>query len=391
MTSRFIGGVLLIVGTSIGGGMLALPVANAGTGFGRSVFFLIGCWAIMTLGAFFILEANLYLPRGKHMVSMADATLGKPGLLTAWLSYLLLLYSLLCAYISGGSDMLGSLTSLSGFTLKSAQSALIFTVSMGLIVSGGIRKVDWVNRGLMFFKLGIYVILVICITPRVHPQYLAGGHWQAMAGNILILITSFGFAIIVPDLREYFNDDIAKLKKVIWIGSLIPLGCYIAWNAVILGSIPATDMQALFNDPHTTSQLAITLSHTLDNSFISRLFNAFTAVCMLTAFLGVSLCLMSFLADGLNLSVQRHDKKVLFCLTFIPPLMLVLYYPDAYLYALNYAGFFCVILLLLLPALMVLFGRKKFTSRYQVPGGRFAPVITLVVSCLLLLNAWKMA
>ena len=32
MRSRFIGGILLIVGTSIGGGMLALPVANAAVG-----------------------------------------------------------------------------------------------------------------------------------------------------------------------------------------------------------------------------------------------------------------------------------------------------------------------------------------------------------------------
>lgn len=88
MRSRFIGGILLIVGTSIGGGMLALPVANAATGFWQSSIFLFLCWVIMTLGAFFILEANLYLPRGKHMVSMAQATLGNLGLLAAWVSYL---------------------------------------------------------------------------------------------------------------------------------------------------------------------------------------------------------------------------------------------------------------------------------------------------------------
>jgi len=31
--SKFIGGILLIVGTSIGGGMLALPVSTAEVGF----------------------------------------------------------------------------------------------------------------------------------------------------------------------------------------------------------------------------------------------------------------------------------------------------------------------------------------------------------------------
>lgn len=37
--SKFIGGILLIVGTSIGGGMLALPVSTAEVGFTNSVFF----------------------------------------------------------------------------------------------------------------------------------------------------------------------------------------------------------------------------------------------------------------------------------------------------------------------------------------------------------------
>ncbi len=39
MHSRFLGGILLIVGTSIGGGMLALPIANAASGFWTSSLF----------------------------------------------------------------------------------------------------------------------------------------------------------------------------------------------------------------------------------------------------------------------------------------------------------------------------------------------------------------
>ena len=38
--SKFIGGLLLIVGTSIGGGMLALPVSTAEAGFFNSIFLL---------------------------------------------------------------------------------------------------------------------------------------------------------------------------------------------------------------------------------------------------------------------------------------------------------------------------------------------------------------
>ncbi len=319
----------------------------------------------MTLGALFILEANLYLPPGKHMVSMAAATLGIPGLFVAWLSYIFLLYTLLAAYISGGADVFGNLFSKINVPINEWQASTLFTILFGLVVYGGIRRVDLLNRGLMFGKLAVYFILIVLITPHINFTHFQGGHFQYITGTVMILITSFGFAIIVPNLRDYFNDDIKTLKQVVLIGSLIPLLCYLAWDAVIMGSLAANGdhgLVALMHDEHTTSALATTLSNTVQNSVISSLFNFFTSICMLTAFLGVSLCLISFLADGLNMAQEGKQGFGLFLLTFIPPLLIVIYYPGAYIHALSYAGIFCVILLLLLPALMTLYGRKNFRA-----------------------------
>lgn len=389
MYSRFIGGILLIVGTSIGGGMLALPVANAATGFIQSSLFLFLCWTLMTVGAFFILEANLYLPRGKHMVSMAGATLGKWGQLVAWISYLFLLYTLLSAYVSGGADVLSGLLLKLGVHLKEWQASMLFTLFFGLIVYGGIHSVDYANRALMFGKLAVYVMLIILIAPFVDFQNFQQGNSRYITSSIMILITSFGFAIIVPNLRDYFNDDIKQLKKVIFIGSLIPLVCYMAWDAVIIGSLPLGGeggLKSLMSNPHTTSALAKLLSDRVHNNMISGLFNFFTSICMLTAFLGVSLCLFSFLADGLNLNQKGKQGIGLFFLTFIPPLLIVLYNPGAYLHALSYAGYFCIVLLLLLPALMCYYGRALYTSPFLVPGGKGLQLSVIGVSLVLLVN-----
>ncbi|KTD74746.1 amino acid permease [Legionella waltersii] len=389
MLSRVIGGILLIVGTSIGGGMLALPVANAATGFWQSSLFLLVCWAFMTFGAFFILEANLYLPRGKHMVSMAKATLGDYGLLAAWISYLFLLYTLLSAYISGGADVLNGLLSKINLHLADWQASSLFTLLFGLVVYGGIHWVDMANRALMFGKLAVYLILVVLITPHIDVHYFQQGDYQYIGGAIMILITSFGFAIIVPNLRDYFDDDIKTLRKVIFIGSLIPLICYIAWDAVIIGSLPSSGdngLKSLMTNPHTTSALAGLLTDKIQNPIISALFNFFTSICMLTAFLGVSLCLFSFLADGLKMRETGHHGFGLFLLTFLPPLLIVIYYPGAYLYALRYAGVFCIILLLLLPALMCYFGRKHYKSSFMVPGGRLSQYAVILVSIGLLIH-----
>jgi tyrosine-specific transport protein len=187
-------------------------------------------------------------------------------------------------------------------------------------------------------------------------------------------------------LRAYFYDDIPGLTRVVFWGSLIPLICYLAWNAIILGSIPLNGPEGLLklaHDPHATSGLAHVLSNAIQRTEIHVLFQVFISVCMLTAFLGVSLCLMSFLSDGLKLALHGSQGMLVWVFTFLPPWMIVMYCPGVYLHALAYAGSCCVVLLLLLPGLMSYFGRKRFQSSFHVPGGRYTQWGLLVSSSLI--------
>jgi tyrosine-specific transport protein len=392
INSKFIGGILLIVGTSIGGGMLALPVSTAEVGFTNSIFFLFFCWLVMTAGALLILEVNLRLPAGSNMISMAKTTLGLPGQIIAWITYLFLLYTLLSAYISGGTDVFSSLLHKANINLPNALTAIIFTLLFGLVVYKGIRSVDYVNRGLMFGKLGIYLLLIAIISPHTSPAGLTGGSARAFTGTLMILVTSFGYATIIPSLRDYFGDDTQVLRRVILLGSLIPLACYIVWDAVIMGVVSREGehgLMALMNSDHATSGLTEALSQSVQSQWISGFFGFFTSICMLTAFLGVSLGLFDFLADGLKLQKSGIQKKYTLALTFLPPLAVVLFYPGIYLNALSYAGVCCVILLLLLPAFMAWKGRKTCAlaaEGHLVPGGNFSlALIALIATGLLII------
>jgi tyrosine-specific transport protein len=242
----------------------------------------------------------------------------------------------------------------------------------------------------MLGKLGVYLLLVVLISPHIQWRHLQGGEYQHITSTVMILITSFGFAIIVPNLREYFQSDIALLRRVILIGSVIPLVCYFAWDLVIMGTLASKGeqgLQALMEAPKATSSLATILTNTVQNNVISSLFHFFTAICMLTAFLGVSLCLISFLSDGLRINQKGREGILLFLLTFAPPLAVVSYYPEAYIHALRYAGICCVVLLLLLPACMSIAGRKKNRPSYQVPGGAFTQWLVIISSLVLLIDA----
>lgn len=391
MNSKLLGGILLIVGTAIGGGMLALPIATSETGFINSTLLLLGCWLLMTAGAFLILEANLWLPANSNIISMAGQTLGRAGKIVAWITYLLLLYSLLAAYMAGGGDFLRHLLEGVGLTLSPWLASILFAGLLSLIVYNGIRSVDYVNRGLMFTKFGTYLLLVLVVLPFISASHLTEGGFKYITASITVAVTSFGFATIVPSLRSYFQDDVKKLRLAILIGSLIPLGCYILWDLAIMGTIPRTGEHGLIgmlHSGHSTSEFVVSLSALLQRSTINVFARVFTSVCLATAFLGVSLCLFDFLADGLQVSKTRKSRIIIYLATFLPPLIIVLFYPGAFISALSHAGIYCIILLVLLPALMVWRGRYhlRLTGSYRMPGGKLLLIALMVLGILVIIN-----
>src|SRR5690242_9244305 len=103
---KVLGAILLVAGTAIGGGMLALPVITGIYGFFSAIMLMLGAWLVNTYIAFLLLEANLWLEPGSSITSMAKATLGRIGVVIAWASSILFLYTLLVAYISGISEII---------------------------------------------------------------------------------------------------------------------------------------------------------------------------------------------------------------------------------------------------------------------------------------------
>ncbi len=377
MNSKLFGSVLLIIGTTIGAGMLALPIATAQIGFWYSSSLLIACWAIMTISAFIFLEVNLWLPANSNLISMTERTLGNTAQSIVWLIYLTLQYSILCAYISGGADIFHYFILTMGISISLKVSAVIFTCLFGYIVYGGIRFVDYFNRVLMFSKLGSLLFLIICLMPFVFTSNLGNNaiHEVNLPSSLSILAVAFATIVIIPSLRTYFGDDIKSLRYAIFFGTLIPLVLYIAWNFVILGSIPLNGdhgMKQIIHSSNPTSDLIITVNALLKSNLVTILTKIFTSICMATSFLSISLSLSDFWADGMSVKKEGKEKLVIFAITFLPPLMIVLFYPGIFIHCLKYAGICCFILMIFLPPVMAWRGRYgQYLKGYRIPGGKF--------------------
>jgi len=386
MKSKMLGGILLIAGTCIGGGMLGLPIATAQGGiFNSSVLFIL-CWMLMTFTALLTLEVNLCFPKNSNVISMAKATLGPLGAVLCWTVYLFFLYALVSAYIAGGQDVLHGLLNIMGFNMPVWECGILFVFIFGAVVMAGIKHVDLFNRILMIIKLGSLLLLMALIAMHIDPINYDAGKVTLLLPALTVAITSFGFSIIVPSLRNYFGNDIKKLRFAILLGSFIPLLCYIAWNAVIFGVVPLqgeVGLKRLIDVNQPISGLLESIIYYVPTDKISVLVRAFTSICILTAFACVSLGLSDYLADGFNVDNNKGQGRWLVTLaTFLPPLLIVIFYPKAFILLLSIAGLLCVLLQALLPAMMAWHCRyiQKIPMLYQVSGGKIGLLLAIGTS-----------
>lgn len=358
-----IGGVLLVVGNVIGAGILALPIATAQLGLPLALLALILFWGLLLLGAFYSLEANLALPEGANLVSMARQSLGLGGASVAWVCNLLVMYSLIAAYIAGGGDLIHLNLHRLGWATSVSFSRVLFLVVLGGIAMLGIARIDYVNRFLMLFKALVFGIIVFGLMPHVAMgQALLSPVETASSSLLIIVLTSYGFAPIIPTLRRYYRSDVQKIKLMMLIGMVIALLCYLCWVTLILGIIPFQGeygLHAMATSAHPVADLQFALSQSLSIPWITQVINVFSAICLMTSFLGNAVCLTDFIADGLE-GYKRPGKSFLvYFMVYIPPLAAVLFYPRAFLIGMSMAGIIAIILLLILPALMVLRFRAR--------------------------------
>jgi tyrosine-specific transport protein len=375
--NKTFGVAMIVAGTCIGAGMLALPVSTAASGFTYSTLAFCFTWIMMMLSALLMLEASMWYSHDANLITMMKSTWGTAGAMFTWTIYVLFLYALMTAYASGASGILGKGLAIIGFpeTWGPAILAAIF----GVIVYMGAAYVDWVNRFLMIGLFVAYGILVFTIVPKVSPDLLSAGHPKYLWSVGPLLVTSFGFHLSIPSLKSYLEGDAKRLRLAILCGGFIPLVVYLLWELLILGVIPLHGEESLMGilhgeqheGKHAVIELTRILSTTLNNPQVTFFSRVFGLCAILTSFIGVSLGLFDFFADGFKMPKTHKNKMILAVLTFLPPILIAAYYPR-FISALHYAGLFAAVLLILLPALIVWKGRYGHAkpSHYRVSGGK---------------------
>ncbi len=381
-------GSLLVAGTCIGAGMLGLPIVTAVGGLYASLGTFIGIWLVLLLSALLMLEAALWLPQDANLISMADDTLGPWGKNIAWVTYLCFLYALLAAYTVGGSALFQQLFEKLGLVASRSAVTTFYVVIFSAVVFLGFKCVDFLNKVLMIGLFVAFGVLMVRILPQVDVSlYAVSGQPLALWQALPLLVAAFGFHLLIPSLRTYLQGNVLHLRGSIIVGSILPFLLYALWEAAILGTIPMqgeTGLLAMAQHGDVIPALTQHLDARLQSGTVSFWVRIFTFCALFTSVIGCGLGLFDFLADGCKIEKKGWGRLGLSLLTFIPPLMFAWIYPQGFLMALNYAGIFAAVLLIIYPTLMVLAGRTNHKAAYRAPVNKLGMVAIVGFGCALI-------
>ncbi len=387
---HLVGGTLLVAGTSIGVGMLALPVATAAGGFIPSLVVYLVCWLFMLCTGLLVLEACIWMPYGSNLITLTHRLLGGWGRGLCWILYLFLFTSLMVAHVVGGG---GALTTLADGLLPNWVSVLLYVAVFSPIVYLGTRWVDRTNLVLMVGVVITYLTFCGSSFPYIDKTLLTRMDWSKAWFALPIIFTAFGYQSLIPTLVNYMHRDIPKIRFALIFGTMLPFLIYIVWELLIVGIIPLEGPHGLAAALKAGQNAVQPLGEHLNNPLLLTIGHLFAFFVMTTSFMGIGIAFVDFLADGLKVEKKGWGKFGLCVLIFVPPTAISLGNPQIFFQALQYAGGIGVALLLgLLPVLMVWSGRYKqgFSAAHrQLPGGRLVLCILILFVMAELIIEWR--
>lgn len=380
---RILNATLLVAGTCIGGGMLALPVMSGRVGFIPAISVMGLAWIFMTLTGLLYLEANLWLKKDNvHLISLSSELLGNFAKNLCWVIYLFIGFASLVAYIAGSGMMMQSLLAqILPFAPSLIFAKIIYVTLFSLIIFFGTAVSSSINSFMTISMFSLFFLLIGISAHGVSEDLILRQSWdpKEMIHLLPILLTTFSYPGIVPVLVEYLEKDVKKIRLSIILGTSCTFLAYTVWMFIVLGKVPFAGAFGLEEALRLDLPASVSLQHFSHSPLMGSVTQIFAFLAIGTSFLGISLSVFNFLADGLKIPKQGSGKIILCLLVAIPSLLIDSLFEQVFFKALNLSGGIGdAILSGLIPASMVWVGRSKFPNAkiFRVFGGK-----TLLLAC----------
>ncbi len=352
-----IGSIMLIAGTCMGSGMIALPMVLVKIGIIPSIIFMVAIWAAMYLSSLVGIELNIQAGKSMTLGQLGKYFSGRIAESIGIFSVKVLSYALLAAFIYGGSSILQKL--FPSYSIHQVISG--FALGGFLLLTLPTQWLDYINRCLfsaLLLGMGILIVLLATMINWSDLPLFASSYqdWSLWPLILPVVFTSFGFHTIIHTITKYCANNTTVLKQAFFWGSLIPALAYIIWTASVVGAVHHNNFsfyEQMLSGKVEVGDLVKELS-TLTHWSLMQIF----IWCLLITKLVVSVIGVGLsLRDSLNTLIKKenfwlHHVGASF-VAILPPYLIAMMVPNAFISVLGFAGMILAVIAILLPVYLL--------------------------------------
>lgn len=341
--------VMLVVGATIGSGVLGLAYASRKAGWPVLITWLLAAGFLSAASMLYVAETALRTRRPLQLSGLAEKYVGKAGSWLIFFSVGATSFCSLIAYITGCGKILSTFL---GLPLEEA--SLLFSIGATAVVWLGLKVTGAAEK---FLGLGMILMLVLLVgasflRAQVPLDEILYAHWTWGIPVFNIAVFCYAVQYIVPELARGFRDRPEKLVPAILGGTGI--------SFLILALVPLA-VFLMLPGKEITEVASLSWGRALENPLFYLLVNFFAFCAMLTSFWAIAESFLTNCIERLGFRSERDIRSRALCLAFIviPPIFLASSGLVGFVSAIFSAGTFGGIIMSVLPVFMLRSARKK--------------------------------
>lgn len=339
---------MLVVGSTIGSGVLGLAYASRSAGWPVLLTWLVIAGFFSFVSMLYVVETTMRTKEPMQLSGLAQRYVGKVGSWAIFFSVGATSFCSLIAYTSGCGRILSEL-----FGISVEMGSLLFAVPATVIVWLGLKATGVAEK---FLSSGMVALLILLVggsflSANVPVADILYANWKYAVPVFNITVFCYAVQYIVPELSRGLSHRPQQVVPSIAAAFLISL--------VILAVVPFAVFLMLPVE-QITEVASIAWGKALGHQIFFIVVNLFAFCAMLTSYWAIAESFLTNMVDRLGFKSETDIKTRAFCLITIavPPFILAYSGLVSFVNAIFSAGTFGGIIMSIMPVAMLRSARK---------------------------------
>jgi len=334
---KILNSVLLIAGTSIGTGLLSLPISAVSLGMPMTLLSIGIIYWLAYQTSMMVVDLNIFNQNPMAIVELSRKYGGRTCFGLTMLSFYLLSFGLLAVYFSCVSDTLST-----ALVLSPKGVMIVCACSLFLLLNLHIEKFAAFNSLCVTLLLGSVACALFCFQSHsVAQSTFQMGEWVRF---MPIVMTAFGMQTLCPQLYTYLDRDRKRIQIALLLGLLVPAIVYLVWihKTLSCAAMDPAFLAKLQSHQASIGEFIQFLCDATNSVWLSGILKFLTLFAVITSMIGVAIGLL----HSLRMLCPEWLAKVVLCLV---PLVVNWFVANAFLRILSFGGLMMIIFAIVTP------------------------------------------